>query len=148
MHWKECWLTLRAQETDTLSVYHLASEAGSGIECDILHNVSLLKVLGSRLRKKDWTIGLLTFCLAVFQFPGLQASSEWNLKGLVKQTVVYISGSILMSNYRMIFCTGHLVRLPRRYILQLKAGACMFGVQAKKKMCTHGSVMVWEPLRL
>lgn len=74
----------------------------------------------------------------MFQFPGLQASSEWNLKGLVKQTVVYISGSILMSNYRMIFCTGHLVRLPRRCILQLKAGACMFSVQAKEE-----NVLTW-----
>lgn len=73
------------------------------------------------------------FCLAVVQLPGLQASSEWNLKGLVKQTVVYISGSIFMSNYRMIFCTGHLVRLPRRCILQLKASTCVFGAREMKK---------------
>ncbi len=72
------------------------------------------------------------FCLAVVQLPGLQASSEWNLKRLVKQTVVYISGSIFMSNYRMIFCTGRLVRLPRCCILHLKAGTCV-GYTGKEK---------------
>lgn len=93
----------------------------------------------SRLRKKGCTMGLLAFCLAVVQLPGLQASSEWNLKVLVKQTVVYISGSIFMSNYRMIFCTGHLVRMPCRCILQLKAGT-MFGAQAKIKKTAHMAV--------
>ena len=104
------------------------------------------KSLVSGSVRKAAPLACLLFALAVVQLPGLQASSEWNLKGLVKQTVVYISGSIFMSNYRMIFLTGHLVCLPHRCILQLKAGTCMFGAQAMKKKSAHTAVEWSESL--